>query len=101
MLRGEASCRTLTVRATRHDGTLMWLECDAVDLLDDPAVGGVVISVCGACRHHADGVDGHAERVGRDLLDLRDEALPHLRPAVVHLHAAVAGSISTRAPAWL
>ena len=45
VLRGEASFRTLTVRATHHDGALMWLECDAVNLLDDPAVGGVVISL--------------------------------------------------------
>ncbi len=37
--------RTLTVRMRRPDGTLMWLECDAVNLLDDPAVAGVVISV--------------------------------------------------------
>ena len=43
--RGDMSWRTLTVRAMRHDGALMWLECDAVNLLDDPAVGGVVISV--------------------------------------------------------
>ncbi len=45
VLRGDGTWRTLTVRAMHHDGTLMWLECDAVNLLDDPAVGGVVISV--------------------------------------------------------
>ncbi len=45
VLRGESSWRTLNVRARRHDGTLMWLECDAANLLSDPAVGGVVISV--------------------------------------------------------
>ena len=37
--------RALTVRARRSDHTLLWLECQAVNLLNDAAVGGVVISV--------------------------------------------------------
>jgi diguanylate cyclase (GGDEF)-like protein/PAS domain S-box-containing protein len=45
VLRHEQALGTLTVRMRRSDGSLMWLECDAVNLLDDPAVAGVVISV--------------------------------------------------------
>jgi diguanylate cyclase (GGDEF)-like protein/PAS domain S-box-containing protein len=45
ILRYDQSPGTLTVRMRRSDGALMWLECDAVNLLNDPAVAGVVISV--------------------------------------------------------
>jgi diguanylate cyclase (GGDEF)-like protein/PAS domain S-box-containing protein len=45
VLRHEQTLGTLTVRMRRSDGSLMWLECDAVNLLDDAAVAGVVISV--------------------------------------------------------
>src|SRR4029077_20894021 len=45
VLHRNETWRTLPVRMRRPDGTLMWLECDAVNLLDDPAVAGVVISV--------------------------------------------------------
>jgi hypothetical protein len=44
----------------------------------------------GTGRHDADGFDGQPQAFGRDLPDLGVEALPHLRAAVVHLHAAIA-----------
>ena len=57
---------------------------------DEAAVADVlgILSVRVGIRRIASG--RHAESIHRDLPDLCVESLPHLRAAVIHLHAAVA-----------
>jgi diguanylate cyclase (GGDEF)-like protein/PAS domain S-box-containing protein len=43
--RGGGGFGTLTVRLKRHDGSTLWVECDASNLLAESAVGGVVASI--------------------------------------------------------
>ena len=64
---------------------------------DEAAVADVLgtLSVRVGIRRTRSGA--HAERAGRDLPDLREQALAHLRAAVVHLDAAVAVDQDERA----
>src|SRR5262249_49850436 len=45
VLRRDPSQGTVTVRLHRHDGTTLWVECDATNLLAESAVAGVVASI--------------------------------------------------------
>ncbi len=45
VLRHAGGASPVTLRARRPDGTQLWIECDATNMLDEAPVSGVVISV--------------------------------------------------------